>query len=378
MCGPGACRPIEPIPAVSTNESEWAHMSDTQKILVLTGVVATAVLLYLLAPVLTPFLVGAGLAYLGDPLADWLEARRLSRTAAVVIVFSVMLLVVLVAVAVLLPLLQHQLQVFAAKLPDYLDWLQRHALPWVQARLGVAEQSLDIGSIKQTLLGHWQQLGGVGAQIVAAITRSWLAMLGWLANLVLIPLVTFYLLRDWDTSMQRIGELLPRRIAPVVTRLAKDCDQVLGHFLRGQLSVMLALAVVYSLGLWWVGIELALLIGLFAGMVSFVPYLGFIVGVVAAGIAALVQFHDALHVLQVVLVFGVGQVLESFVFTPFLLGDRIGLHPLGVIFAIMVGGQLFGFVGVLLALPTAAVIGVLLRYAHERYMSSQLYSGQDS
>ena len=353
-------------------------MSDSQKGLVLAGIVATAVLLYLLAPVLTPFLVGAGLAYLGDPLADWLEARRLSRTTAVVIVFSVMVLVLVVAVAVLLPLLQHQLQVFAAKLPDYLDWLQRHALPWIQTRLGMAEQSLDIGSIKQTLLGHWQQLGGVGAQIVAAITRSWLAMLGWLANLVLIPLVTFYLLRDWDTSLQRIGELLPRRIAPVVTRLAKDCDLVLGHFLRGQLSVMLALAVVYSLGLWWVGIELALLIGLFAGMVSFVPYLGFIVGVAAAGIAALVQFHDVLHVLQVVLVFAVGQVLESFVFTPFLLGDRIGLHPLGVIFAIMVGGQLFGFVGVLLALPTAAVIGVLLRYAHERYMSSQLYSGQDS
>jgi predicted PurR-regulated permease PerM len=353
-------------------------MTDTQKGLLLAGLVATAVLLYLLAPVLTPFLVGAGLAYLGDPLADWLEARRLSRTAAVVIVFSVMLLVVIVAVAVLLPLLQHQLLVFAAKLPDYVDWFQGHALPWIQTRLGMAEQSLDIGSIKQTLLGHWQQLGGVGAQIVAAITHSWLAMLGWLANLVLIPLVTFYLLRDWDTSLQRIGELLPRRIAPVVTRLAKDCDLVLGHFLRGQLSVMLALAVVYSLGLWWVGIELALLIGLFAGMVSFVPYLGFIVGVAAAGIAALVQFHDALHVLQVVLVFGVGQVLESFVFTPFLLGDRIGLHPLGVIFAVMVGGQLFGFVGVLLALPTAAVIGVLLRYAHESYMSSELYSGQDS
>jgi predicted PurR-regulated permease PerM len=353
-------------------------MSDTQKGLLVAGVVATALLLYLLAPVLTPFLIGAGLAYLGDPLADWLEARRLSRTAAVVVVFSAMLLAVIVAVAVLLPLLQHQLAVFAAKLPDYLDWFQQRALPWVQTRLGMAELGLDMENIKQNLIGHWQQLGGVGAQIVGAITRSWLAMLGWLANLVLIPLVTFYLLRDWDTSMQRIGEFLPRRIAPVVTRLAKDCDIVLGHFLRGQLTVMLALAVVYSVGLWWVGIELALLIGLFAGLVSFVPYLGFILGVVAAGIAALVQFHDAVHVLQVILVFGVGQVLESFVFTPLLLGDRIGLHPLGVIFAIMVGGQLFGFVGVLLALPTAAVIGVLLRYAHERYINSRLYAGQDS
>jgi predicted PurR-regulated permease PerM len=352
-------------------------MSDAQKGILLAAGIGAAVLLYLLAPVLTPFLVGAGLAYLGDPLADWLEARRLSRTAAVVLVFGVMLLLVVVAMAVLLPLLQHQLMVFAAKLPDYLDWLQRHALPWVQARFGMAELNLDIGSIKQTLSGHWQQLGGVGAQLAGVITRSWLAMLGWVANLVLIPLVTFYLLRDWDTSLQRIGELLPRRIAPIVVRLAKDCDVVLGHFLRGQLTVMLALAAVYSLGLWWVGIELALLIGLFAGMVSFVPYLGFILGVLAAGVAALVQFHDAVHVLQVFLVFGVGQVLESFVLTPLLLGDRIGLHPLGVIFAIMAGGQLFGFVGVLLALPTAAVIGVLLRYAHERYINSQLYAGQD-
>jgi len=368
------------VATVSTKSQGWAKqiMSDTQKGILLAGLIATALLLYLLAPVLTPFLIGAGLAYLGDPLADWLEARRLSRTAAVVLVFAVMLLLLVLVVAGLLPLLQRQLTVFAAKLPDYLDWFQHHALPWVQARLGMAASSLDIGSIKQNLMGHWQQLGGVGAQIMAAITRSWLAMVGWLANLVLIPLVTFYLLRDWDTAMQRIGELLPRRIAPTVVRLAKDCDVMLGHFLRGQLSVMLALALVYSLGLWWVGIELALLIGLFAGLVSFVPYLGFIVGVVAAGIAALVQFHDAWHVLQVFVVFGIGQLLESFVFTPLLLGDRIGLHPLGVIFAIMVGGQLFGFVGVLLALPAAAVIGVLLRYGHERYINSQLYAGRDS
>jgi predicted PurR-regulated permease PerM len=244
--------------------------------------------------------------------------------------------------------------------------------------LGMAESGLNMEDIKRTLMEHWQQLGGFGTQIMRAVTHSWLAMLGWLANLVLVPLVTFYLLRDWDTSIRRIDELLPRRIAPTIERLARDCDVVLGHFLRGQLTVMFALAVVYSLGLWWVGIELALLIGLFAGLVSFVPYLGFILGIVAAGIAAVVQFHDALHVLQVFLVFGVGQVLESFVLTPLLLGDRIGLHPLGVIFAVMAGGQLFGFVGVLLALPVAAVIGVLLRYAHERYINSRLYADGDS
>ena len=353
-------------------------MSDAQKGMLLAGGVGAAVLLYLLAPVLTPFLIGAGLAYLGDPVADWLEARRLPRTAAVVAVFSAMVLAAATAIAVVLPLLQQQLAVFAAKLPDYLDWLQNHALPWLQAQMGIAGTAPDLESIKQALLAHWQEVGGVGAQIVAAITRSWLTMLGWLANLLLIPVVTFYLLRDWDKLLARIGELLPRRIAPVAVRLAKDCDQVLGAFLRGQLTVMLALAVVYSLGLWWVGLELALLIGLVAGVVSFVPYLGLIIGVLAAGIEAVIQFHDAMHVLQVLLVFAVGQSLESLVLTPYLLGDRIGLHPLGVIFAILVGGQLFGFVGVLLALPAAAVIGVVLRYAHERYLNSRLYAGEDS
>lgn len=354
-------------------------MSDAQRGLWLAGAVAAVFLLYLLAPVLTPFLIGAGLAYLGDPLADWLEARRLSRTLAVAVVFCIMLLIALTAVAVLLPMLQHQLAVYTAKLPAYLDWLQHRALPWVQARLGVGETALDMENVRQAVIAHWRQLGGFSAQFVAAITHSWITMLSWLVNLVLIPLVTFYLLRDWDKLMRRIGELLPRRVAPAVVDLAKDCDRVLGHFLRGQLSVMAALAAVYTLGLWWAGIEVALLIGLFAGMVSFVPYLGFILGILVAGIAALVQYQDASHVLQVILVFGVGQLLESFVFTPYLLGNRIGLHPLGVIFAIMVGGQLFGFVGVLLALPAAAVIGVLLRHAHERYMKSRLYAGeQDS
>lgn len=350
-------------------------MSDAQKWLWLAGGIGAALLLYLLAPVLTPFLIGAGLAYLANPLVRWLEARRLSRTLAVVAVFSIMLLAAVTAVAVILPLLEQQVMVFVAKLPEYLDWLQHRALPWLQAQLGMAEMTLDIESIKQALMAHWQQVGGIGAQVLGTLTRSWLAMLGWLANLILIPLVTFYLLRDWDKSLQRIGELLPRRIEPVVVRLAKDCDAVLGHFLRGQMTVMLALAVIYSLGLWWVGIDVALLIGLFAGLVSFVPYLGFILGVLAAGIAALVQFQDAVHAMQVFLVFGVGQLMESFVLTPMLLGDRIGLHPLGVIFAIMVGGQLFGFVGVLLALPAAAVIGVLFRYAHKRYLSSELYAG---
>ncbi len=349
-------------------------MSDAQKWLVFSITVGAAVLFYLLAPVLTPFLVGAALAYIGDPLVDRLETMRLSRTWSVVVVFSGLLVTVAAVLLLLLPLLQQQIVALVTKLPAYLDWIQRSAWPWLQQSLGLSPELVDFAGLKAMLTEHWQQVGGVAANVLGTLSRSGLAMLAWLANLVLIPLVTFYLLRDWDVLVRRIGELFPRRMDATVARLARDCDGVLGAFLRGQLTVMLALGTVYSVGLWLVGLELALLIGLIAGLVSFVPYLGFILGVLLAGVAAVMQFHDVMHVLLVLLVFGIGQALESFVLTPLLLGDRIGLHPLGVIFAIMAGGQLFGFVGVLVALPTAAVIMVMLRYAHERYLDSRMYA----
>jgi predicted PurR-regulated permease PerM len=205
-------------------------------------------------------------------------------------------------------------------------------------------------------------------------------LLAWLANLVLIPVVTFYLLRDWHIVIERVHELLPRRSEPHIVRLASEADTMLGAFLRGQLSVMTALAVVYSLGLWIVGLDLALLIGLIAGLVSFVPYLGFITGIALAGIAAYLQFQELLPLVWVALVFGIGQMLEGMLLTPWLVGDKIGLHPVAVIFAIMAGGQLFGFVGVLLALPVAAVLMVILREARRRYIDSTLYasSGKDA
>ncbi len=352
-------------------------LSDTQKWLLLAGLVASAVLLYLLGPVLTPFLVGAGLAYLGDPLADRLEAKGLPRTLAVVVVFSVMLAVLVLAAVVLVPLLQQQVMVLIDKLPAYLDWLEHQALPWLQRQVGFAELRLDVESLKQALMAHWQQVGGVAAGVLGSVTRSGVAIMGWLATVVLIPLVAFYLLRDWDVMIARIGALVPRRHLPVVTRLAKECDAVLGGFLRGQVAVMTLLGAVYTVGLWLVGLDLALLIGVFAGLVSFVPYLGFILGVLFAGVAALMQFQELFPLLLVLAVFGVGQVLESFIFTPWLVGDRIGLHPVAVIFAVMAGGQLFGFVGVLLALPVTAVLVVLLRYGKERYLASRVYAGGD-
>jgi predicted PurR-regulated permease PerM len=195
---------------------------------------------------------------------------------------------------------------------------------------------------------------------------------------VLIPVVTFYLLRDWDVLVARIRELLPRQQEPTVVKLAKNSDEVLGQFLRGQLAVMVALGTIYTVGLWIVGLDLALLVGMIAGLVSFVPYLGFIVGIVLAGVAALMQFGDAVYLLYVAIVFGIGQVLEGMVLTPLLVGDKIGLHPVAVIFAVMAGGQLFGFVGILLALPVAAVVVVILRHFREVYTASELYGDTGS
>jgi predicted PurR-regulated permease PerM len=194
---------------------------------------------------------------------------------------------------------------------------------------------------------------------------------------VLIPVLTFYLLRDWDLLVARVHELIPRRYEQSVAQIAKQCDEMLGAFMHGQLLVMLSLGTVYSIGLWLVGLDMAFLIGMLAGLVSFVPYLGFILGMLVAGIAALMQFQDAIHLFYVLLVFGTGQMLESFLLTPYLLGDRIGLHPVAVIFAVMAGGQLFGFVGILLALPATAVIMVLLSHAHEHYINSELYADDE-
>lgn len=337
-------------------------------------VLVTAVLLVLLAPVLTPFLVAALLAYLVNPLVLQLTRQGCSRNWAAVVVFISLLLMVAILPLMLVPLIEKQFALLALRWPAYIDSIQRHVIPRLQALLG--QQTLDISVLKQAFSSHWQQLGGTAASVLAQISRSGMVLLGWLANLVLIPVVTFYLLRDWQRVVIATERLLPRAIAPTVKLLARDCDEMLATFLRGQLTVMLALGIIYSLGLWLAGIELAMLIGMLAGLVSFVPYLGMILGLLMAGAASYMQFQDLMHLLPVLLVFGVGQLLEGFVLTPWLVGDRIGLHPVAVIFAVMAGGQLFGFFGILVALPAAAVIAVIIRYLHQRYLDSSLYGAE--
>lgn len=328
---------------------------------------------YWLSPVLGPFLLAFLIAYMVDPLVDKLETRKLSRTQAVAVVFAVTLFVLTLLPLLLIPLIQSQIALLARKIPQYFDWAQNTILPWLERHFGLDPSLFGFAQIKTALTEHWEQVGGVASAVLSTLSSSGFAIIGVVANILLIPVVTFYVLRDWDTMLARLRELVPRTVEPTVVRLAREGDDVLGAFMRGQLMVMASLGVVYALGLWLVGIDLAILIGFGAGLVSFVPYLGFIVGFLVAGVAAALQFHDVWHVLLVGVVFGIGQLLESFWLTPTLVGDRVGLHPVLVIFSVMLGGYLFGFFGVLLALPIAAVIMVLLRYAHQRYVESELY-----
>ena len=353
--------------------SDADRFTDSEKWLLLACAVGTGWLIYLLGPVLTPFAAAALLAYLGDPIVDRLERWRLSRTVAVVIVFLVMTLILALIVIILIPLLEDQIERLRDWLPALMAWLQSSAVPRLTATFGIDPDILSGERLIEFVRGHLNEAGGIAAAIMGSVSRSGAAILTWVVNLTLIPVVTFYLLRDWDALVSRINGLLPRNVEPTVSKLARESDQVLGAFLRGQLTVMVALGLVYAIGLWLVGIDLALLIGLIAGLISFVPYLGAIVGVLLGVVAAAFQYQDFLHVALVLGVFGVGQMLEGMVLTPLLVGDKIGLHPVAVIFAVMAGGQLFGFVGVLLALPVAAVINVLLRHAHEFYRSSKFY-----
>jgi predicted PurR-regulated permease PerM len=332
-----------------------------------------ALLTYLLLPILGPFVIGIGLAYMADPFADRLQARGYSRTVAVVIVFLVITLLIGAGLLLLLPLFFRQLQSLVALIPDIQAWVDNIMLPYLQTRLDVDLQSLELDLLARTLSSEWQQAGGIASQIMSYVTTSTMGLLAAIGSAMLVPVVGFYLLRDFDVLTANIREILPRNIEPKVSLWVGECDEVLSAFVRGQLLVMFALGLIYGTGLSLVGLNYAMLIGLIAGLASIVPYLGFAVGFMAAILVALFQFDSYMVLFAVTAVFVVGQALESMILTPLLIGDRIGLHPVAVIFAVLAGGQLFGFVGMLLALPIAAVIMVLLRHLHEGYRNSSLY-----
>lgn len=341
---------------------------------VAVGVVA-ALLFYLLQPILLPFVLGALVAYLGDPLVDVLARRGISRTLGVAIVFFVFSALVTIACVLALPLLLHQLDLLLAKIPVMYSWLTQETLPWIQRKFDLPLERLPQLNWSGQLADHWQSLGKLTAQTLVKISGSGASLLLAVANLAMVPVVAFYLMRDWDRLVAKTLSMLPLAWQGKVFHMVGEADEVVGAFLRGQFLVMCTLSVVYGFGLWLVGLQLALLLGVVAGLASIVPYLGFTVGVLVSFVAAYAQFGDWSVLLWVLLVFGIGQAIESMVLTPVLVGDRIGLHPVAVIFALLAGAQIAGFVGVVVALPVAAVIMVFMRHAVNHYRASDIYGG---
>ena len=340
----------------------------------LAGGASILVLVYFLGPILTPFLVSATLAYLGDPLVDRLERLKMSRTLGVAVVFLVLLGGLVLGLVLVVPMLEDQVVTFFHNVPDWLKWVQNVGLPKLGIHLPPGVH-LDAAGLRNTLTHNWSEAGSVAETVLNRIGESTPLLIGVVANLVLIPIVTFYLLRDWDVMVAKLDQLIPTRLRPHAEQFALETDKVLSALIRGQLSVMAALSLYYCVALWIAGLNIALLVGLITGLFSFIPYLGYASGFAAAAIAMLVQNQELYPLLWIVVVYAIGQVLESAVLTPKLVGDRIGLHPVAVIFAILAGGQLFGFVGVLVALPMAAVVAVLLRHALARWLRSPLYLG---
>ncbi|HLP96830.1 MAG TPA: AI-2E family transporter [Sideroxyarcus sp.] len=326
-------------------------------------------LLYLLDAVLTPFLAAGILAYICQPLVNRLcQWKFMSRSAATLLVMLSLLGVGVALLLILLPLLRYESNMLLTKLPELLDIVRQRLLPLLEQHLGLVLQ-WDVASFKELLSEHWQQAGDLSGWLVG----SGSALVALLLNLLLIPLVMFYLLRDWPQMLARIDVILPRRWHAKTTAIAGEVDAVLAEFLRGQVSVMLLMSVFYAAALMLTGMQFALPIGIVSGMLVFVPYLGAAIGLVLATLVALTQFDSFAGVLLVWGIFAAGQLLEGMVVTPRLVGDRIGLHPLGVIFALMAFGQLFGFFGVLLALPISAMLLVGLRHLEGWYLASPFY-----
>lgn len=356
-------------------------LSTPQKSALAWAVVALLLVLalWLLGPVLMPFVVAAVLAYVLTPLVDRLDALgrgRMPRILAVVIVELLFILAVLGLVLLLVPVLTREWPLLREQVPQLLDRLNAGMQPLL-AELGL-KLAFDTASLKPALMKYLNaNMEEALGSLLASLKIGGSVALTVLGNLILIPVALFYLLLDWKQLVRRVLELVPQRLRGSYDSFVAEADEVLGQYLRGQMLVMLILALYYSVMLSLFGLDLALPIGVFTGLAIFVPYVGFGIGLVLAVLAGLLEFSGDGGLTRVALmvgvVYGLGQLLESFYLTPRLLGERIGLHPLAVIFALLAFGQLFGFVGILVALPASAVLLVAARRLRQRYLSSSVY-----
>ena len=331
-----------------------------------------AAALHWLGPVLTPFLIGAILAYLGNPIVVRCARVGMPRVLGTLVAVVVMSLAVLALVFVVVPLVQAEMTMLLRRLPDLVNLFTAHVAPRLNEYLGISVQ-FDLATLKELATENIESVRELGGRLLAGVRTGGLVLLSVIVNLALIPVVMFYLLRDWNLLVARIDELIPRRWLPLVRGMATDIDNVLAEFLRGQSLVMLSLAAYYVVALSVVGLKFALPIGILTGLLVFIPYVGFGLGFVLGILAALLQWSGWPGFAAVLAVYGIGQLLENYVLIPYLVGDRIGLHPLAVIFALLAFGQLFGFAGVLLALPVSAALLVGLRRLRAAYVESPIY-----
>jgi predicted PurR-regulated permease PerM len=332
----------------------------------LIAVALTGWLFYLLAPVLTPFVAAALLAYMGDPLADRMQKLKMPRSLAVAAVFLITFLILGLLVLLVGPLIRTQVAALFDALPEIARQVEQVWLPNILGWLDI-EAGDDVG-FAPFLANYGEMFGSWSGKVLLSVSKSGGALAAAVLSLFLLPIITFYMLRDWDTIMAHLGALVPESQRETIFTLARESDEVLSAFLRGQVLVMLALAFIYSLGLSLVGLKFAIAIGVVSGLVSFVPYLGFVFGIGLASLTVALEPNPLWQMIGVVATFSIAQFIEGSFLTPKLVGDRIGLHPVIVIFAVAAGGQLFGFFGILLALPAAAVLSVLVRFAYHRYL----------
>ncbi|ALN73621.1 MULTISPECIES: AI-2E family transporter [unclassified Aureimonas] len=332
--------------------------------------------LWLFRGILLPFVLGMVMAYFLDPIADWLVRRGLSRLAASLLILVAFVIVIALVILIVVPVIGGQVSSFADRLPQYLGRLQELAL---ELRTGSLSRFFngDDQTLRQDFQTLVRQLSGYTTALVASLWSSSLAVVNFISLFVVTPVVAFYLLLDWDRMIAKIDALVPRQHVGTVRRLAREIDRAVAGFVRGQGSVCLILGTYYAVGLTLVGLNFGLLIGFFAGIISFVPYVGSAIGLIVAVGVALVQFApDWIWVAATAGVFFTGQFVEGNILQPKLVGASVGLHPVWLMFALFAFGAIFGFVGLLMAVPAAAAVGVLVRFAIHKYLESEMYFGR--
>jgi len=330
-------------------------------------------LFYVLSPILAPFLAGAIFAYMLNPLVGRL-ARYMPRIVAVVLVLLFALALLVALALVILPLFIKELRLMSERLPAFLAWVNQEAAPWLKERFNINFQ-LDIETVKQMAGGVLASNQDLVTGLLGSLKIGGIALITFLVNVLLVPVVLFFLLRDWSLLLARVDSMIPRRLHARARSFLAEIDAVLAEFLRGQLIVMLVMSVYYSVALWLTDLEFWLPVGVITGLLVIIPYVGAFTGFLLGTVAALLQFGSMAGVAWVWLAFASGQALEGMAVTPLLVGKRIGLHPVAVIFALLAFGQLFGFFGVLLALPASAALLVALRHLSAAYVAGPLYGG---